>query len=152
MTRISRNLLAAVWMCAAMAACDGEMGGPAREAAFDGGVAMGPGAAATTVPLEGWLERCDLAPLDCPAGTTCWLVSDGRSHACLPSGGGQIGKACLNTPGAPVCADGLTCRIGIGETAGRCLPYCDDAHACPDGSACGAWSVIGTWTVQHVCE
>jgi hypothetical protein len=108
------------------------------------GLMLGVAAALGCSSSSAGAEPCNENPWECPAGQTCWPKDD-ASFACLDSGPGTAGDACLLTPGSPTCSDGLECLM-TSAAGGTCTPYCDDtdtSHACPAGQSCAVASLSG---------
>ena len=96
---------------------------------------------------------CGTAPFTCPAGQTCSVKDASGTFACLPSGSGKKGDACLNTAGAATCTDNLVC-LQVVQSGGSCVPYCEPGsttHVCPGAEQCRAAAIQGTSTVFYVC-
>jgi hypothetical protein len=96
---------------------------------------------------------CNQNPWECPAGQTCWPNDQQGDFACLDSGKGQAGAACMDIVGTPDCADGLFCAPQIsGSASGICSPYCDETsagHGCASGEQCEVITVVAT--PVHAC-
>jgi hypothetical protein len=96
---------------------------------------------------------CNQNPWQCPAGQTCWPNDQQGDFACLDSGKGQAGAACMDVVGTPACADGLFCAPQTsGSASGICAPYCDETtagHGCASGEQCEQITVVNT--IVHAC-
>ena len=98
-------------------------------------------------------EGCASSPFTCPAGQTCSAKDATGAFACITSGSGAKGSACINTPGMTTCGDGLTC-LQVVQSGGQCTNYCEvgsTTHGCATGETCSAAGIQGTSTVFHVC-
>ena len=98
-------------------------------------------------------EGCASRPFTCPAGQTCSAKDATGAFACITSGSGAKGSACLNTPGMTTCGDGLTC-LQLSQSGGQCTNYCElgsTTHGCASGETCSAAGIQRTSTVFHVC-
>jgi hypothetical protein len=96
---------------------------------------------------------CGSNPFACPAGQTCSVKDAAGTFACLPSGSGKSGDACLNTAGVATCGDTLVC-LQVVQSGGNCTHYCEagsSAHGCNPGEQCRAAEIQGTSTVFYVC-
>jgi hypothetical protein len=98
---------------------------------------------------------CNVDPWQCPTGQTCWPKDQTGAFACLNSAAGKAkGDACTNTVGSPTCGDGLACFQGVGDSSGKCVPFCDNATAgrgCGAGETCSTVTLAGTSNSFHVC-
>ncbi len=96
---------------------------------------------------------CNENPWECQAGQTCW-PKDPTTFACLNSGAGKVGDACLDAVGSPTCGDGLAC-LQLTSSDGTCAAYCsktDPSRACPSGQTCTALTLLGVGGLQfQVC-
>jgi len=98
-------------------------------------------------------EGCAANPFTCAAGQTCSAKDSTGAFACITSGGGAKGSACINTPGMTSCGDGLTC-LQVVASGGQCTNYCEvgsTTHGCAAGETCSAAGIAGTSTIFHVC-
>lgn len=98
-------------------------------------------------------EGCASSPFTCPAGQTCSAKDATGAFACIKSGSGTRGAACLNTPGMTTCGDGLTC-LQVVQSGGQCTNYCElgsTTHGCAGGETCAKAGIAGTSTVFYVC-
>jgi hypothetical protein len=98
-------------------------------------------------------ETCASSPFSCPAGETCSAKDATGAFACIKSGNGTKGSACINTPGMTTCGDGLTC-LQVVQSGGQCTNYCEvgsTTHGCASTETCTAAGIQGTSTIFHVC-
>jgi hypothetical protein len=98
-------------------------------------------------------DGCASNPFSCPAGQTCSAKDTSGAFACLPSGSGKKGDACLNTPGSTTCGDKLVC-LQLVQSGGSCTSFCEPGsatRACATGETCSAAGLQGTSTVFYVC-
>ncbi len=97
---------------------------------------------------------CNEDPWSCPTGQTCSPIDAvGSEFACVNSGPGQFGDACLGVVGSAECADGLACNL-MTPTDRTCTAYCDPtdpARVCPDGGVCFTAQTSGGRRV-NVCQ
>jgi hypothetical protein len=109
-------------------------------------------ACSSSSPSSGAPTPCNENPWECTAGQTCWPKT-AAVFACLNSGGGKVGSACLDTVGVATCGDGLTC-LQTGTSGGVCTQYCDNtdvSHACPSGQMCATASFVGGGPQFQIC-
>jgi len=93
--------------------------------------------ACSSSPAPPPAKPCNEDPWECPAGRTCWPVSQ-TAFGCVVSGTGKAGDACDDVTNAPSCGDGLVCLAPM-STGGVCTPYCDatdPGRGCPAGQTC----------------
>lgn len=81
---------------------------------------------------------CNEDPWSCPAGQTCWILSDGTA-SCINASSQKAGGDCNPVIGTTDCDVGLACIQPQGTNNGRCTEFCsttDVNHKCPMGFTC----------------
>lgn len=83
--------------------------------------------------LVGCDGPCNVHPLDCKTGTSCWLKQQpvntqdpgDNSFSCVKNGPGRRGDACDPVIGLTTCGDGLACYPLVEGDRSTCLSVCD---------------------------
>jgi hypothetical protein len=101
---------------------------------------------------------CNQKPFECAAGSTCWIKDQMPTYACLTSGAGKKGDACMSLVDSATCGDGLGCFQQAQNTPGVCLAFCDPndpSHGCGAGENCIAVGFNGNASLSaaiHICQ
>lgn len=89
-------------------------------------------------------SSCASAPLSCPTGKTCWVVTTDGKYDCIDAQATQVeGSPCQNSVGQAQCNTGMMCFPGAqGSANGTCQPFCAADKTCAGAGQCVGVTLI----------